>query len=91
MVVVAGRGVRVHQCSTLDEHTQGVWTLTYLNIGEAANPGPEYRRGMRVWSANATSLAERSQCMAAWGVDVLLAQETRLGAEAQRIMGASIA
>ena len=63
----------------------------YLNIGEAANPGPEHRRGMKVWSANVTSLGKRWQCMAAWDVDVLLVQETRLGTEAQRIMGARIA
>ena len=69
----------------------GWWTLMYLNIGEAANPGLEYRRGMKVWSANVTSLAKRWQCMAAWHVDVLLAQETRFGAEAQRIIGARIA
>ena len=45
------------------------WLQLYLNIGEAANPGPEHRRGMKVWSANVTSLGKRWQCMATWDVD----------------------
>ena len=46
-----------------DTH-KGWWLLTYLNIGEAANPGPEHREGIKVWSVNVTSLPKRWQSMA---------------------------
>ena len=72
-----------------DTH-KGWCLLSYLNIGEAANPGPEYRRGISVWSANVTSLSKRWQSMATWEPDVMVIQETRLGGEAQRIMGMRI-
>ena len=45
---------------------------------------------MKVWSANVTSLNKRWPCMAEWEPDVIVAQETRLGSEAQKIMTARI-
>ena len=73
-----------------DTH-KGWWLLMYLNIGEAANPGPEHRGGIKVWSANVTSLSKRWQSMVSWEPDLMVIQETRLGAEVQRIMGMRIA
>ena len=72
-----------------DTH-KGWWLLMYLNIGEAANPGPEHRTGIRLWSANVTSLSKRWQSMVSWETDIMVLQETRLGAEAQRIMNMRI-
>ena len=59
----------------------------YLNIGEAVNLGPEHRGGIKVWSANVTSLSKRWQTMVAWEPDVMVVHGTRGGAEAQRTMG----
>ena len=83
-------GVSLITALSTDTH-KGWWLLSYLNIGEAANPGLEGRRGIIVWSANVTSLSRRWQSMVSWEPDVMVVQETRLGNEAQRIMGMRIA
>ena len=63
----------------------------YRNIGEAANPGPgEVVKNIKIWSANVTSLAKRWEVMCKWEVNIIAAQEVRLGEEAQRIMAARI-
>ena len=67
------------------------WLLDFLNIGEAANSGLEQSRGMKMWSANVTSLNKRWPSMATWEPDITMVQETRLGREAQKIMAARIA
>ena len=82
-------GVSPTTALSTDTH-KGWWLLSYLNIGEAATLGLEDRRGINVWSANVTSLSKRWQSMVSWGPDVIVVQETRLGCEAQRIMGMRI-